>query len=556
MAELKPLPIGIEDFAEMRQEGYYYVDKTGMIVELLKNRGKANLFTRPRRFGKSLNMSMLKYFFEFDTDKSMFDGLAVSKEKDLCKKYMGQYPVIHLTLKQVSGNTFEEAKVQLWDIISEEVRRHKYLLQSNVLLEDEKDILRKLRVQKGNLDSSILRMSELLHEHHEKKVIILIDEYDVPLQKAEQKGYYSEMVHLISQMFGYGMKTNSHMEFAVITGCLKIAKASIFTGFNNVTTYSILDQQYDEWFGFTEEEVQELLDYYGKSEYHELTKEWYDGYLFGKQHVYCPWDVMKWCEQIVKTDKCVPQNFWANTSNNQMIVRFADKADNRIREQLSEVIEGKSVWKHINQELTYNEIYEDAENLWSVLLMTGYLTVKQCKEYEYELRIPNKEIKILFQQIIEAWFTQKVMSDAPKREKLFQAIDEEDTEGIELYIHALLRESISCWDGGALEQKEAFYHGLLLGVLNTRDGWTTKSNRESGDGRLNIVTYPENLKEAVIFEFKYAKDGKLDQEAQNALEQIGDKKYDEYFEPWYPKKITHFGIAFYKKYCRVLKTTK
>ncbi len=552
MTDFKALPIGIEDFAEMRQENYYYVDKTGMIIELLKNKGKANLFTRPRRFGKSLNMSMLKYFFEIGTDKTLFDGLAVCKEKDLCEKHMGQYPVIHLTLKQVSGNNFEEAKEQMWTAIMEEAIRFDYLQNSFKLNERDKEAMFNLTMGIGNLYSSIRLMSRILSQEYDKKVIILIDEYDVPLQKAEQLGYYSEMVLLISQMFGYGMKTNPSMEFAVITGCLKIAKESIFTGFNNVKSHSIINTDYEEWFGFTDEEIQDLLKYYGKSEYYDLTKSWYDGYRFGDMDVYCPWDVVNWCYEMVARKNYVPQNFWANTSSNNMIIRFADRANYSLREELSAVIEGNSIWKAINQELTYGEMYHNVENLWSILLMTGYLTVRQFKDGKYELVIPNREIKTLFQQLMKIWFTQKVMEDNSRTEKLFHAIDTQNVKGIEDYIHSLLRESISCWDGGKLEQKESFYHGLMLGVLNTRDGWATKSNRESGDGRLDIVTYPEDLEEAVIFEFKYAQNGKLEQDAENALKQISQRKYDEYFIPWYPKRMVHYGIAFYKKYCRVL----
>ncbi len=556
MEKRKALPIGIEDFEKVIRKNCYYVDKTNLIKELLSNVAEVNLFTRPRRFGKSLNMSMLKYFFEIGTDKTLFDGLNINKEEDLCNKHMGKYPVIYLTLKQVVGNTFEEAKEQMWTAIMEEATRFDYLQDSFKLNERDKEAMFNLTMGIGNLYSSIRLMSRILSQEYDKKVIILIDEYDVPLQKAEQLGYYSEMVRLISQMFGYGMKTNPNMEFAVITGCFKIAKESIFTGFNLVKSHSILDRDYDEWFGFTEEEIQTLLKYYGQSENYELTKAWYDGYRFGDKEVYCPWDVVNWCYEMVIRKNYEPQNFWANTSSNDMIIRFAEAANTKLREELSEVIEGRSVWKAINQELTYGDMYQNIENLWSILLMTGYLTVKQYKEGKYELVIPNREIKFLFQQLIGMWFTQKVMDDISRTQKLFQAIDAEDAEGIETYIHTLLREAISCWDGGQLEQKESFYHGLLLGVLNTRDGWATKSNRESGDGRLDIVTYPEDLDKAVIFEFKYAGDGKLDRDAKKALEQIEEKKYDEYFEPWYPKKITHFGIAFYKKYCRVLKETK
>ncbi len=554
MVDKKSLPMGIDDFAKLREDGFYYVDKTGMIIELLRGWGEVNLFTRPRRFGKTLNMSMLKCFFEPDTDKSIFDGLAISKEKELCEAYMGKYPVLNFSLKQVQGLNYENAELQMWTAVKFEAMRYDHLQDSTRLSQRDKDTMMALSMGIGNLQGSILQMSKILYTHYGQKVIILIDEYDVPLQKAEQTGFYREMVSLISQMFSYGMKTNPYMKFAVVTGCLRVSKESIFTGFNNPKMHTIIDKEYDEWFGFTDKEVQEMLAYYGQSEYYDLTKQWYDGYLFGSEHIYCPWDVISWVNQLVRNEDRIPRAFWANTGGTQMIRRFAEMADDETRGQLGRLIDGGSVWKELNLELTYDELDSDVENLWSMLFMTGYLTMKgRSEEGEFELVIPNKEIQKLLQGIVNRWFRDRVMKDKSGIQIFFDALDAVDAEKVEACLNAYLLDAISYLDGGKLRDKENIYHGMMLGMLQTREGWGVRSNREAGEGRLDVVTYSKWGDRAIIFEFKYVKEYReLEEAARKALEQIDVRKYDEYFDVDAVKEITHIGIAFCKKRCKVM----
>ncbi len=551
----KKLPIGIEDFAKLLKNDYYYVDKTGMISEILNNRGEVNLFTRPRRFGKSLNMSMLKYFFEVGTDQTLFDGLAIAQEKELCEQHMGRYPVISLSLKQVYGLEFKEAERMMRSLISMEAARFDYLQDSEVLSTGDKEIMMEIRKGQGGLADAVFQMSRILYTHHEQKVIILIDEYDVPLQKAEAEGYYREMVSFISRFFSSSMKTNPYMEFAVVTGCLRISKESIFTGFNNPKMHMIIDKEYDEWFGFTDREVQDILAYYGQSEYYDMTKEWYDGYLFGQEYVYCPWDVVNWVNQLFRNEDHIPRNFWANSSGNQMVRRFAEIADEDTKEQLGQLLEGKSIWKKLNFEVTYDEIDESIENLWSVLFMTGYLTFqKRDEEGVFELVLPNREIRNLFKGIVDAWFTNQVIKDKAGLQELVKALESEDAKELEAVLNESLAGSVSYLDGGRIKEKEAFYHGLLLGMLKSRRGWIVRSNREAGEGRLDLVMHRERENSAIIFEIKYTKDYKdLEDMAMSALDQIKEKNYDRYFEGWMPEKIIHYGIAFCRKRCRVLK---
>ncbi len=551
----KKLPIGIEDFGDFRRRDYYYIDKTGMIKELLENCGSVNLFTRPRRFGKSLNISMLKYFFETGTDRSLFDGLAISREKELCEQHMGQYPVISLSLKQVYGLDFQSAVNSMRSLISSEAARFDYLQNSKILGAEDKALMMEIRKGKGECTDAVYQMSRILHACHGQKVIILIDEYDVPLQKAETEGYYREMVNFISKFFSSSMKTNPHMEFAIITGCLRISRESIFTGFNNSKIHTIADERYDEWFGFTDAEVQKLLADYGQSQYYETTKEWYDGYLFGREYVYCPWDVINWCDVLINTSYHVPQNFWANSSGNQMVRRFAEIADEDTREQLGRLLEGKSIWKQLDFEITYDEIDESIENLWSVLFMTGYLTYKNRDEDgNFELKLPNKEITKLFKNIVDTWFTNKVVRDKKGLQEFVRALENEDENELETVLNENLAASVSYLDRGRIKEREAFYHGLLLRMLKSRSGWIVRSNREAGDGRLDLVMYREREDCALIFEVKYVREYRdLKRAAQAALKQIELKNYDRYFEGWMPGKITHYGIAFCRKRCCVLK---
>ncbi len=552
--ERKKIPIGIEDFGDFRRKDYYYVDKTGMIKELLENCGSVNLFTRPRRFGKSLNMSMLKYFFEVGTDKTVFGGLAISREKELCEQHMGRYPVISLSLKQVYGLSFQEAENSMRSLIHMEAARFDYLQDSEVLSARDKELMMEIRTKKSECTEAVLEMSRILHTHHGQKVIILIDEYDVPLQKAEAEGYYRQMVTFISKFFSGSMKTNPYMEFAVVTGCLRISKESIFTGFNNPKIHMIIDKEYDEWFGFTDTEVKEILAYYGQSEQYGITKEWYDGYLFGREYVYCPWDVMNWVNQLYRNEDHIPRNYWANSSGNQMVRRFAEIADEDTKEQLGRLLEDKSIRKKLDFEITYDEIDESIENLWSVLFMTGYLTYKGRDENgDFELILPNREIKKLFREIVEKWFKDRVLKDEFGLSEFFKALDAADAQRMEECLNYYLDESISYLDGGRLEEKESFYHGMLLGILKSRTGWAVKSNREAGRGRLDIATYRKLGRRGIIFELKYAREeNELEAAAREALKQIEEKNYDSYFKGKVMEQITHYGIAFYKKQCKVL----
>ncbi len=554
--ELKPLPVGFDDFADIRKNGFYYIDKTGMIKDLLRSYGSVNLFTRPRRFGKTLNMSMLRYFFEIGTDPSLFDGLSIASEKGLCAEYMGRFPVIFLSLKQVRGLDYPDAEMQMWAAVSLEADRFSFLEQSDRLDDIDKKLLRGFRMGQGNLKNAILQLTRLLFKHYEEKVIVLIDEYDVPLQKAEESGYYREMVELISQMFGYGMKTNLYMKFAVVTGCLRIAKESIFTGFNNPKINTITDEPFAEWFGFTDCEVKEILEYYNRSEYYDITKAWYDGYLFGKEHVYCPWDVINWCDKLVYSSERTPQNFWANTSGNHMIHRFVDMADGSTREQIEKLIAGESIRKKIRLELTYDEIDDSIENLWSVLYMTGYLTQRSCDAEGYrELVIPNQEVSSLMKEQIRKWFSQKIMNDREGLSRFCKAFVTGDAVVVERYLNSHLSRLVSIRDTQVPEgRKESFYHGLLLGMLGSRrEDWEVESNAESGDGYSDIRVADYQNGYGFVLELKYAgSENGLQMAAEAALEQIADRDYERYFADRGMSEIRSFGISFYKKRCRVL----
>ncbi len=554
--ERKRLPIGTENFEKLRHENLYYVDKTGLIKELLSNFCDVTLFTRPRRFGKTLNMSMLRYFFEVGTDKSLFDGLEISKETALCEQHMGQYPVISISLKGVEGWEYEDARQGLWSIIGFEARRFRFLENSDRLSQTEQQMFRDLEMEKGKLENSLRLLSQLLYEHYGKKVVILVDEYDVPLDKAYQRGYYDQMILLIRQMLNAALKTNDALQLAVLTGCLRISKESIFTGLNNLSVNTIVDAQYDEWFGFTDAEVQEILRYYGLDKHYKLTKEWYDGYCFGQTNVYCPWDVVKWCNYLQHEPVIRPQNFWANTSSNDMIVRFAEKADLKTKEQIEKLIAGESVSKKLKLDLTYPEIDRKPEHLWSILFTTGYLTQRGMNENgEYELTIPNQEIRSIFIDKIDEWFSDKISADTEGLSSLLDAVENGDPVEIQEYLNDCMADSISFLDGGTLEKRENFYHGILLGMLNSNHGWRVLSNREAGNGRADIIVEPVKKRKknfGVIIEVKYTADERqLEQKAQDALEQITAKRYDEYFGIDVPPEIIHYGIAFYKKKCRV-----
>ncbi|MCD7981598.1 MAG: ATP-binding protein [Clostridiales bacterium] len=548
------MPIGIDDFETIRTGDFYYVDKTGMIAELLGNWGQVNLFTRPRRFGKSINMSMLQRFFEIGTDKDLFDGLEIAKETGLCEEYMGQYPVISISLKQVSGASFEEARQQLWSSVAEAAEQLDYLQESEKLNARDKKKIFDLSEGKGNQQESLRLMSRMLYKHYGKKVIILIDEYDAPLQKAYENNYYDDMVTLIRQIFGYALKSNGSLFFSVLTGCMRVSKESIFSDLNNPVIHSISDGQFDEWFGFTEAEMFHLLEDLGLAEYYDTTREWYDGYRFGQQDVYCPWDVINWCNQLLNTSDRIPQNYWVNSGGTDMIRQFAEQADSITRDQIGALIEGRVVRRKLVPDLTYRDMMDQPENIWSVLYTSGYLTHRaRYEDGSYDLCIPNREVKNIFMTKIDAWFTAKVLDDGDGLEEFFAAFTSGNAEALEDCLNYCLGESVSYLDGGNYEDKETFYHGLLLGMLSTRKGWEIRSEREAGNGRADITAFDLRRKDAYIIEVKYSKHNEdLTADAQEAIDQMNRLRYDQYFSRRSPKSIRHYGIAFCLKQCRVL----
>lgn len=560
MAGLKKLPIGIENFEEMRREDFYYVDKSHVIEQLLTQWGKVNLFTRPRRFGKSLNMSMLQSFFEIGKDKTLFDGLRISDNQELCEKYQGEFPVVSVSLKGINGATYEEARRFLIKTINEEARRLSVLSDSTELDGTDHELLTQLKKKEMTNDSlvySIRELTELLEKHYGRKVIVLIDEYDVPLAKANENGYYDEMVLLIRNLFENALKTNSSLKFAVLTGCLRIAKESIFTGLNNFKVYSITDKSFDETFGFTDAEVRELLRYYGQEKYYETVKEWYDGYRFGNVDVYCPWDVINFCSDHLADPGLEPKNYWANTSGNSVISHFIDsvgKPQKLTRMELEQLVNGGIVQKEINSELTYKELYSSIDNLWSTLFMTGYLTQRgEPSGNRYNLVIPNREIRNIITNHILKMFKENVKDDGKTVSDLCDALLNQNPEKVELIFTEYMKKTISIRDTFAQKPtKENFYHGLLLGILGFKENWSVMSNRESGDGFGDILIRIEDEDVGIVIEVKYADDGNLQGECEKALQQIIDIRYTEALEQEGIHTIIKYGIACYRKKCKVL----
>ena len=560
MTGKKKLPIGIDIFEKMDREEFYYVDKTGMLEELIQNRSEVNLFTRPRRFGKSLNMSMMKAFFEIGGDSALFKGLMISEKKELCEKYMGQFPVISISLKSVEGLSFEAAKKALKDILGVEAGRFYFLTKSSKLTAEEIESYKALlRVgETGDflmsdtaMEKALLRLSSLLCKHYGKQVILLIDEYDVPLDKAFQYGYYDEMVSLIRNMFGNALKTNPNLYFAVLTGCLRISKESIFTGLNNLKVLTLTDVRFDEYFGFTDSEVKDMLEYYGLSEHYGEVKEWYDGYRFGNVEVYCPWDVINYCDLLKADPNALPQDYWSNTSGNAMVRRFIDKADTRTRDEIERLIAGDEIVKEIHQELTYNELDSSIENLWSVLFTTGYLTQRGQEEKKYRLAIPNNEIRELFISQIREWFRDVSRKDGETLNQFCEAFPEQNPEKIEEIFSDYLWNTISIRDT-ASSKKENFYHGILLGLLGYKSNWLVKSNAESGLGYSDILVEVPKNRTGIVIELKYAEDGNMDAACEKALQQIEDRDYAAKLKDDGMRNIIKYGIACYKKNCKVV----
>ena len=555
MVNTLKLPVGIDSFEKIRRNGFYYIDKTNLIEQILMNWGEVTLFTRPRRFGKTLNMSMLKSFFEIGADAALFEGLYIAKNKELCDAYMGKYPVIFLTLKGVEGLTFADAKRMLGTILANEMDRHYYLKTSDALTDEDKAYFAKMLTGTDeNIEDSIRKLSQLLYKHHGKKAVIIIDEYDVPLDKAYQNGYYREMVSLIRGLFGQALKTNDFLRFAVLTGCLRISKESIFTGLNNFKVLSLLDARFDEQFGFTDDEVKMLLEDYGLSSHFMETKEWYDGYHFGKADVYCPWDVINYVEQLKYDLTAEPEDFWSNSSGNAIVRRFIDKADTRTKNEIERLIAGECIEKEVSQELTYDELDNKIENLWSVLFTTGYLTQQgRTESGRYRLSIPNKEIRNLFIKKIREWFRDVSRNDGKTLEEFCNAFLEKNPEKIELLFGDYLWNTISIRDTAvAKEKKENFYHGILLGLLGYKASWLTKSNAESGIGYSDIlVEAPEN-RTGIVIELKYAEDGDMDAACTEALKQIEAKDYVAKLKQDGMRNFIKYGIACYKKDCKVV----
>ena len=563
MDEFLKLPVGIDNFEKIRQNGFYYVDKTSLIEQLFSSWGEVNLFTRPRRFGKTLNMSMLKYFFEIGTDRSLFDGLHICANEKICSEHMGKYPVIFLSLKNAEGLNFDTAKYQMVELIAREAERFPFLAKDTNLSDRDREKYRVLtafadghyQMSDDVLYGSLQTLSELLYKHFNQKTVILIDEYDVPLDKAFQHGYYREMVALIRALFGRALKTNEALAFAVLTGCLRVSKESIFTGLNNFKILSITDSRFDEQFGFTDKEVQKLLaDYHLEARFSE-TKEWYDGYRFGNVDVYCPWDVINHIDRIKDDPNARPEAYWINTSGNDLVKRFVDKANRTTRNEIEQLIAGNAIEKMLRLDLTYDEIDNSIENLWSVLFTTGYLTqAGMTEDGAYRLVIPNREIREVFKLQIQEWFKKSIFSNTEQLTAFWKAFEEGNTDGVEMYLNRIMSNSSSVFDIKTGEgKKEISYHNLLVGILTGNAEWLVKPNVEVGEGFADIIVETEDPNAGIVVELKYAKDyNNMEQACRAALDQINDRRYQEYLLNDGRKDITLYGIAFCKKRCKAM----
>ena len=558
----KKLPIGIENFEKIREEDFYYIDKTGLIAELLHNWGEVNLFTRPRRFGKTLNMSMLEQFFSMNGDKSIFDGLAISKESALCEEYMGKYPVVSISLKGMDGFHYEMAFRMGARAVRRAASKVQYLLESDALSESDK--LEYQSLLDSNMDEatfcdSLRILSEMLEKHHKSKVILLIDEYDVPLAKAHANGYYDQMISLIRSLLGEALKTNSSLKLAVLTGCLRISKESIFTGLNNLKVLTIADERFDEYFGFTDKEVKELLEYYDVMDHYEAVKRWYDGYQFGNVEVYCPWDVLNHCDRIRSEPHAQPENYWINTSSNDAVKRFIEESANAAaKREIERLVAGEVITKEIHQELTYAEVYQSIDNIWSLLFTTGYLTQRgKAEGRQMKLAIPNLEIRDIFETQIMEFFKENVREDREMLNRFCNALRNEDAENVEKIFTEYLRKTISIRDTAVrTDMKENFYHAILLGILGVKNRWGISSNREMGEGYADILVEPDTGDMGIIIEVKYAHDGDLGGACLEALKQIEYTKYEDDLEDDGVENILKYGIACYKKRCKVMLAEK
>lgn len=561
----KKLPIGIDGFEKIRSNDFYYIDKTMFIKELLQNWGEVNVFTRPRRFGKSLNISMLKSFFEIGNDPTLFKGLKIAEERELCEKYMGKFPVISISLKSVDGLNFQAALAALKTVIGNEAKGFRFLLESPFLDEKDRTAYERLinvdsqseasyAMSNATLIDSLNTLSRLLKQHYGQNVILLIDEYDVPLDKAFQSGYYDEMVNLIRNLLGNALKTNDSLYFAVLTGCLRISKESIFTGLNNLKIHTISDVRYDEYFGFTDADVDEILRFYGLTSYKDVIREWYDGYRFGKVDVYCPWDVINYCDVLLADPEAEPENYWANTSGNDLVRRLLVRSDQTTRDEIEQLIGGGTIAKTLRQELTYRDVEDSIDNVWSVLYSTGYLTLKErLNGKQVKLALPNREVRELFIDLVKEWFQETTLADSARIHRFCEAFPAEDVSTIQDMLHDYLWDSISVRDTAVrMNRKENFYHGMVLGLLQSQGSWRVQSNDETGTGYSDI-SISTRERTGIVIEIKYANDGNLDGACAEALKQIEDRNYAEGLRRRGMKKIIKYGMAFYKKECMVVK---
>ena len=555
--EKKRLPVGVENFELIMNDNYYYVDKTGLISELIRNGGMVNLFTRPRRFGKTLNMSMLEHFFSIERDQSIFNGLEISKDTKLCEEYMGKYPVISISLKGINAAAYETAFDFAVQIMKNVAGKMQFLLESGNLSDFDKSEYKKLLdsgMSKAVFCSGLKTLSELLEKHYGTKVVLLIDEYDVPLAKAFENGYYEQMIFLIRSLLEQALKTNDSLKFAIMTGCMRISKESIFTGLNNLKVLSITDERYDEYFGFTDAEVKEMLKYYEIADHYEEIKNWYDGYQFGDMEVYCPWDVLNYCDKVKDHVDSFPENYWINTSSNDAVRKFIQMSDNfKTKREIEKLLAGGEITKEIHQELTYPEMYQSLENVWSLLFMTGYLTQRgRIDAKYYKLAIPNLEIRDIFQTQIMEYFKERVKKDGDTLSRFCDALKSGEETKVEEIFESYLKKTISIRDTFVRKaSKENFYHGILLGILGVKEEWYVSSNQESGEGYSDILAETENSETVILIEVKYANDGNLDQACERALQQIEEKKYDEELRENGVDKILKYGIACYMKRCKV-----
>lgn len=554
----KRLPVGIENFEKIRRDGFYYVDKTDLIKELLENWGEVNLFTRPRRFGKTLNMSMFQCFFEIGCDKSLFDGLRIAEESTLCETYMGKFPVISISLKGIDAADYETARNLMVKVVNEEARRFQFLTESSRLTDTDKMLFGQLlqkEMDDETLFCSLRELTELLRKHYEKQVIVLIDEYDVPLAKANELGYYGEMVRLIRGIFGSALKTNHNLYFAVLTGCLRVAKESIFTGVNNFNTFTITDVDFDEYFGFTDAEVKEMLEEYQLGSSYEDVREWYDGYRFGNVDVYCPWDVICYVNKRRTDPALQPQNYWLNTSGNEVVRHFIEAlGDGVTKIEMERLIGGEIVQKEIHEEMTYHDLYADMGNVWSVLFMTGYLTQRGRADGNlYNLVIPNREIRNIFTEQIMKMFQEQAEQDGETLGRFCDALEQGNAEEVERCFTGYMRKTVSIRDTFVRKAtKENFYHGMLIGLLGFKEGWTVMSNREAGDGFSDIQILIDDAETGIVIEVKYAQNGDLEAECQKALTQMRALHYEDGMRNAGMQKVFKYGIACWKKTCKVV----